>query len=148
MANDPLKPCPCCGAAANYYPVEWPPGVWRRTRSQKEHIVCCSSCFLQVSGETAEEAWEKWNRREDDEWLSEEALSRLRCAACGDRVAREQWRPSVCAAGNPRDILALCGECDYRLNAIILEFFNVEGREAVIAEYRRRKGLDEDGQKD
>lgn len=62
--------------------------------------------------------------------------AKCRCGA----QASEQWYPSVCALeGKPKEWIALCTECDVRLNEITVRHLYGESREADLAEYRALK---------
>lgn len=61
-----------------------------------------------------------------------------RCAHCQAARAGYVWHLQACADGRRRRKRYLCGPCDERLNAIVLEFFNDPDAAAKLAAYRER----------
>jgi hypothetical protein len=60
-------------------------------------------------------------------------ISRVPCARCG-APSTQQWQ--VCANGNR--YLGCCDECDVALNRLVLAFFRVPGRGALMRRYEAR----------
>lgn len=59
-----------------------------------------------------------------------------KCAHCGASDARNSWDLSPCALGHKLKA-KLCDPCDAALNSLILAFFGVTGRKALVRRYRR-----------
>ena len=60
-------------------------------------------------------------------------IRRVPCLRCG-APSRYQWQ--ICALD--RVFKGVCAECDVALNAMVLDFFGVPGRAALLARYRKR----------
>ena len=66
--SDKLKPCPFCnGKAFSYYIKPHKHGLVGMPDYNGGGFVECSSCGVALSGETEEQAKEKWNRRADND---------------------------------------------------------------------------------
>lgn len=61
-----------------------------------------------------------------------------RCAHCGAPRAAYVWNLQACADGRRKRSKRLCGPCDERLNALVLEFFNDPAAGDKLAAYRAR----------
>lgn len=61
-----------------------------------------------------------------------------RCAHCGAPRATYGWTLQACADGRRKRRKRLCGSCDERLNALVLEFFNDPAAAAKLEAYRAR----------
>lgn len=60
-------------------------------------------------------------------------IARVPCARCG-RPSVHQWQ--VCA--NDRLFQGVCRECDLELNRLVLDYFRVPGRQALMQRYERK----------
>ena len=61
-----------------------------------------------------------------------------RCAHCGAQRATYGWTLQACADDRRKRRARLCGPCDERLNALVLEFFNVPAAAAKLEAYAER----------
>lgn len=61
-------------------------------------------------------------------------ISRIPCARC-QAPSVHQWQ--VCADGN--QYRGICEACDIALNALVLKFMRIPGREAKLRAYRRAR---------
>lgn len=59
-----------------------------------------------------------------------------RCAHCSAPGATHTWDVQACADKRRKRAKRLCGPCDVRLNAMVLEFFNDPAAAAKMAAYR------------
>jgi transcription elongation factor Elf1 len=64
---------------------------------------------------------------------TETGIKRLRCIGCGER-AFSTW--SVCADNNVQR--PVCKQCDVKLNALALEFFEHPNRKQLMLDYIRK----------
>lgn len=64
-----------------------------------------------------------------------EQLRKIRCQQCGKLGAVHQW--SSCANGNR--YVAVCLDCDFAVNEILLSFLGIKHRPQLMAAYRRRE---------
>ncbi len=69
---------------------------------------------------------------------TDKGIRRIKCwrADCNNRAAF-QWQ--ACADG--RAFRPVCAECDVAINAMVLDFMGDPDREAKMAAYRQRVGL-------
>jgi hypothetical protein len=68
---------------------------------------------------------------------TQRGIRRVPCAHCG-RPSTAAWSLTPCAAGGLQRWIGLCRDCDLELNARVLDFARVEGREAMIRAYKAR----------
>lgn len=61
-----------------------------------------------------------------------------KCAHCGAKGAAYVWHLQACADQRRRRRKQLCGPCDERLNAMVLEFFNDPAAAAKLKAYAAR----------
>lgn len=63
----------------------------------------------------------------------------MKCKHCGAMVTKPNyWNLDVCADGNRTRRFKLCDVCDFKLNAMMLEFFHVRSRKEKLKEYASR----------
>lgn len=64
-----------------------------------------------------------------------EQMAKMHCQKCGAKPAVHQW--SSCANGNRH--VAVCLDCDWAVNELLLAFMGIKQRAQLMAAYRRRK---------
>jgi len=66
---------------------------------------------------------------------TELGIKRVPCLRCG-KPSTQQWQ--ICSLNNK--YFGVCSECDIKLNALVLDFFQVPRKRNIIESYIKTKG--------